>query len=146
MHDDLIVWQNIIAMTACTVLAATYLPLALRLLKWGHLKLSAIFTKQTVSSLYMPEIVVLALGLVLTALGTFSVRGYSFVLREYDMIFLRSTALAPVAIGLQALGAVVAAAAYYVNPEHRKLTAEHTRGVWTGMAMFAALISLKFAF
>lgn len=62
------------------------------------------------------------------------------------MIFLRSTVLAPVAIGLQALGAVVAAAAYYVNPEHRKLTAEHTRGVWTGMAMFAALISLKFVF
>lgn len=146
MHDDLIVWQNIIAMTACAVLAATYLPLLLRGLKWGRRKFRAILTHEPVASLRMPEIVVLAVGLVLMALGTFSVRGYSLAMREFDLMFLRSSIVAPLAIGLQTAGAVIAALAFYLNPSNRALTISRTRGLWFGAIVLAILVSGKYLF
>lgn len=139
MQDDLIVWQNIITMTACTVLAVTYAPLAFRFLTWGRVQVCRLAKGASIAPITAPEIVMLAVGIVLMGIGTWLVRGYSFMMREYDLFFLSSTLLAPAAIGMQALGASITAGAYYVNPLNRK----HYRGLIAGAIMFALLVCLK---
>lgn len=128
MVDNAVAIINIFSIAACATLAVTWAPLAIDTIR-----------RRDTSMLGW-----IGLGLVWVAISTLSVRQYSFLMREAQMMWLRDTYIAPTVLVLQSIGLVMLAASYYLPRESSKgrLPPNFT-GVWVGVFVFVLMIGAK---
>lgn len=129
MLNDVISWENILAMTACIVALVTWLPAARR-----------VFSPEGTRIHY------LAAGIVSVCFGTFIIRGYSLLMREWNMVWLRDHYTATIAVGIQCLAMCLLAYAYFAPSNQSHLTPTHYNGVWAGGFVLAILVTAKVIF
>jgi hypothetical protein len=131
MINEIVVILNIFSISACVALAFTWFPLA----------------KKTFTSRNSTMIGAIGVGLVLMAVTTGSVRQYSFMMRELDMLWLRDSYIAPMVIFAQSVGLVLLAASYYLPRESGRITASPSlTGVYAGAITFVLMTAIKVVF
>lgn len=123
--DTAIVFFSVFAISAYVAIAGTWYPLITAGWRDGWSRIHWI-----------------ALGLVASSIGSGLVRMYSLAQREFG-IDLRGTLFPVAAIGVETIGALILAYAYFTFSRQRDLTPPHYTGVWAGglaLLLFSAIV------
>ena len=120
--DEIIVWLNIASMSACAVLIGTWSRVAIGVFKEDRTRIHHI-----------------AMGLCLVAFGIFTIRGYSLIMREFNILWIRDSYLAVWAVLLKTIGVCYLAGSYFSSSRQIDLTPKHRTGLYAGIVVFLVL-------
>ena len=135
MIDDVVSILNIILISLSLGAVVIWSPVALKAVK-------RLMRREIPGQIYS-----VGLGIVLVCSSVAMVRGYSFALREHDMIWLRDTWLPPILIGYMAVGFAVFFGGYFVHRESGVRSAGDKdfamASIFVSIAAFFVMIVLK---